>query len=1189
VRTFRGIAVAAGVAAALVIGGSPAGAVAPLTNGAHRPTTRVGVRATAVPIQIAGANEQNCAVMSNRTVECWGSNAYGDLGDGNLALATRPVIVQGLVGVKQVALGFGHTCALLSSGEVGCWGWNANGQLGDGSEHSTVRPVMVQGLADVSQISLGFETSCALLYSGSVKCWGWNFNGELGDGATGTTQTPVTVVGLAGAREVAVGYAHTCAVVARGAVRCWGLNDEGQLGDGGTRQSSSPVAVRGLVGVRGIALGAKHTCAVLVSGEVKCWGWNQFGQLGDGTTVSTQVPVEVSNLNDAIDVSAAYGDSCALLRTHRVRCWGSNEYGQLGTSNRLSTDVPVGTRNLINVVQLTASDEDSCALLLVHAYSCWGSNGQGELGIGSLISDNTPPYLPGPPLAVRAQSMNGAVRVSWHPPLLDGDSPIVRYTATSSTGQQACSIRGYSCIVSGLTNGIPYTFRVMAANVVGSSRPTLSASVIPATTPGAPTDVAVQREDNGALVSWIPPTSDGGRAITAYTATASPGGNTCRTTSGDSCSIGGLTNGDTYTVTVTATNLVGPGPASALSGPVIPAKVPGQPMDVTATPGNTIASVTWIAASANGSPITTYEVTATDETNALRGGETCSTSGSIGCTVTGLTNGDAYIFVVTATNTEGLGPTSTPSSPVTPATVPGVPTGVVALAGDTTADVTWTAPVANGGSAITRYQVTATDTTTSANGGQTCTGTVPTTGCVVTGLTNGNSYTFTVTATNVAGTSLASAPSLGITPAAPPGAPTGVLAIAGDASATVTWTTPTADGGSPITSYEVSGIDTKTPANGGQSCTGTDPATGCVVTGLTNGDTYTFTVKATNAAGTGAASIASSSITPAAPPGAPRSPGAAPHDASAAVNWLAPTTDGGSAITGYVVTATDHTNAGNGGETCSTGGALACTVSALTNGDSYTFTVTATNGAGTGPSSAASVAVVPYTVPDPPVAVAAAPGNRFAAIAWSAPFDGGRAISQYDVTATDHTTSANGGETCSTSGSIGCTVSGLTDGDSYTFTVTATNSTGMSNPSSPSSAVTPATVPDAPTGVTGTPGDTTVDVSWTAPGFDGGSAINGYSVTATDQTTSANGGETCSTSGSIGCTVTGLTDGDAYIFTVTATNSVGTSNPSSPSSAVTPMMGLLVLQPASVASIDDFNAVYLGDATTWNTPITRPG
>jgi uncharacterized protein (TIGR02145 family) len=214
--------------------------------------------------------------------------------------------------------------------------------------------------------------------------------------------------------------------------------------------------------------------------------------------------------------------------------------------------------------------------------------------------------------------------------------------------------------------------------------------------------------------------------------------------------------------------------------------------------------------------------------------------------VTGLTNGTAYSFTVTATNANGIGPASSASNAVTPSTVPSAPTIGTATKGNAQATITFSAPSSDGGATITGY------TATSNPGSITGTGTgSPIT---VTGLTNGTAYTFTVTATNFNGNGSASLPSNSVTPSTIPGAPTIGTATAGNAQATVTFTAPVSNGGSAITLY------TATSTPGG--LTGTSTGGPITVTGLTNGTAYTFTVTATNANGPGPASSASNSVTP---------------------------------------------------------------------------------------------------------------------------------------------------------------------------------------------------------------------------------------------------------------------------------------------------------------------------------------
>src|SRR5439155_13936581 len=367
----------------------------------------------------------------------------------------------------------------------------------------------------------------------------------------------------------------------------------------------------------------------------------------------------------------------------------------------------------------------------------------------------------------------------------------------------------------------------------------------------------------------------------------------------------------------------------------------------------------------------------------LPGGLNCATTGG---------------HFVTTTSTLSL-PVQTIAPPPGPITVPIAATSVHAIAGNAQATVTWVPPLSNGGSLIASYLVTSNPP------GGTATVTAPATIATLTGLTNGTSYTFTVTPRSAAGAGLTSAPSNSVTPTAPvvltaPGAPTGVTATAGNASASVSWTAPLSDGGSAITSYTVSaatanGVAPATPI----SATVTAPATSATLASLDNGTAYTFTVVATNAVGNSASSLPSNSVTPVAPapvPGAPTAVTAKAGNASATVSWTAPLSDGGSAITSYTVTSSPA-----GASLTVAAPATSATLTGLTNGTAYTLTVVATNAVGNSAPPAPSdrvTPVAPATVPGAPTAVSATAGNASASVSWTAPAsNGGSAITSYTV------------------------------------------------------------------------------------------------------------------------------------------------------------------------------------------------
>ncbi len=355
---------------------------------AAMPNVNFGTGRTAQAL--AAGSYTLCGLLDDGSVKCLGEGS-AMLGQGDTrARGARPLdqgdnlppIDLG-VGRKAnaIAAGTQHACAILDDDSIKCWGENAAGQLGLGDVEArgdqpgemgdNLQRVDLGSGRTAKAVYAGGRTTCAVLDDASLKCWGQNNWGRLGLGDTdnrgdlpGEMGDALPRIDLGSSRTastVSLGQNSICAVLDNGMVKCWGGAGQGLLGSGSGQSIGDAPGEMGdalpnlNLGagelVTAVAVGNHHSCALLVGGAVKCWGDNNFGQLGLGDQsdrgdepgeMGEALPKVPIGAAQATNVSVGFFHSCARLAGGAVKCWGDNDMGQLGLGDNLPRGVTPG-------------------------------------------------------------------------------------------------------------------------------------------------------------------------------------------------------------------------------------------------------------------------------------------------------------------------------------------------------------------------------------------------------------------------------------------------------------------------------------------------------------------------------------------------------------------------------------------------------------------------------------------------------------------------------------------------------------------------------------------------------------------------------------------------------------------------------------------------------------------------------
>ena len=471
-------------------------------------------------------------------------------------------------------------------------------------------------------------------------------------------------------------------------------------------------------------------------------------------------------------------------------------------------------------------------------------------------ADVTPDTLPEVPSAPSLTFGDEQISIQWTQPFNEG-SPITSYLIQSSDGVRidVGNLTDYTW--TGLNNGTAYTFQIAAVNAAGATVfGPASAPETPARAPDGPGPPAGTRGSTVVDLTWNEPNLNGA-PILEYEVRINPGGTTTSVGTGTSYSWASLPNGVAVTFDVRGRNKAGWSDWSPQSSPVTPCGVPDPVSGIGALRGDRLATVTWQSPGAQGCRVQQYEILSSAGGSQFVGGEADVSSVGVARShgFTGLANGTAYTFRVRAENEVGWGPFSAESAPVTPAGPPLAPSISAQSTNPGQVTLSWSAPGDNG-SPITGYQV-------SVNGGPPSqVSGPPFSPHIIGGLSNSTAYSFRVRAVNDVGAGAWSG-ARSVTTWGPPSAVSTPSTSAGNGQVAVSWNAP-ASNGSPIIEYEVD-------ISPGASAT--TAARNRTFTGLSNGTTYTFRVRARNAVGWGPWG-GSRSATPSAPKTATVSRGA---------------------------------------------------------------------------------------------------------------------------------------------------------------------------------------------------------------------------------------------------------------------------------------------------------------------------
>jgi alpha-tubulin suppressor-like RCC1 family protein len=335
---------------------------------------------------IAAGETHALAQQNNGTIWAWGSNGYGELGNGQ-GLRLSPAQVGTATTWDQIAATYYTTWGIQRDGSLWGWGENSWGLAGYAAPLDQADPGRINAGSTWQSVGEGYLRNAAVRQDGTLWRWGILPNG--------TVVSPPQQLGNTSTwRSTASGYGFSLAIQQDGTLWAWGINNFGQLGTGGpvTDSPATPVQVGTATTWRSISCGDSHAAGIRTDGTLWAWGLNSNGQVGRGsaTTNSYNTPMQIGTATTWSQVACGFLYTVALRSDGTLWAWGTNDFGQLGTgtTTQLNQPTQIGLGSTWQWIE--AGRDGTAAIRQDGTLWVWGRNNLGQLGQGTVLPQSLP-------------------------------------------------------------------------------------------------------------------------------------------------------------------------------------------------------------------------------------------------------------------------------------------------------------------------------------------------------------------------------------------------------------------------------------------------------------------------------------------------------------------------------------------------------------------------------------------------------------------------------------------------------------------------------------------------------------------------------------------------------------------------------------------------------------------------------